>query len=102
MGEEQEQSRSGVHRQDKAEGKASRQDGRACPLHSERQGESWQLHQRCGRPASWGVELMSRGDGSNKLVVVALENKGGCFFLTNPLWVFSQPCSISLRTKRDL
>lgn len=33
--------------------------------------------------------------------MVALANEGGHFFLANPSQVFSQPCSISLRTKRD-
>lgn len=55
MGEEQEQSRSGVHRQDKAEGKASRRGGRACPLHSERQGKRRQLRQRCAADKRGGT-----------------------------------------------
>lgn len=60
-GQEREQSRSGVHRQDKAEGRRSRRSGRACPLHSERQGRLWQLHPPCAahqHPGSWHPKAM--------------------------------------------
>lgn len=64
MGEEREQSRSGVHRQDKAEGKASRQSGRACsPFNGARQALAV-LPMMCCRLALRGAELpISQGYG---------------------------------------